>query len=387
MPLSLLLVTPWSPERNVGGAILRWRELARAFSAMGEVVLFAAEEHCPHDPFVHDVAELRDGDRVFPDPHSVHYCPAVQRALEDLVARGRFDVVVFSELDVASYQVRMSPPPPVSVLDLHNAQSVLEADVAEALGEDAPSWMDAEYLAGITGLQRLAVRASAAVWLCSEVDRATMARLYPEAADRMSVLPNTVDVPPHLPVAGGPTRATFIGRFDWFPNQEALRFVGRELMPVLTGAAASLDVIAAGYDPPADLVAESEKNGVRVIRNPEDVSAIREDSVTLVPIFTGSGTRFKILEAMATGSPVISTAKGIEGIEAEPDVHYLRAENAHDFDRMMNLLLADRMRREEMTSRAHKLVLRKYSRRALVKAAEKALAPLHRLPQENTQRT
>jgi glycosyltransferase involved in cell wall biosynthesis len=64
---------------------------------------------------------------------------------------------------------------------------------------------------------------------------------------------------------------------------------------------------------------------------PNAIEAIAPAKVAVVPLLSGSGTRFKILEAWAAGVPVVSTTIGAEGLDATPGVHLLIADNPEDF--------------------------------------------------------
>ena len=71
---------------------------------------------------------------------------------------------------------------------------------------------------------------------------------------------------------------------------------------------------------------------VEFLGRPGDVRpAYLRSYATIVPLFSGGGTRLKILESFALGRPVVSTAKGVEGLSVRPGVHYLPAESAEEF--------------------------------------------------------
>ena len=69
----------------------------------------------------------------------------------------------------------------------------------------------------------------------------------------------------------------------------------------------------------------------------------RESSISIVPLRMGSGTRLKILEAMAFGTPVVSTSQGIEGIPCQPGVEVQVADDPSEFARSTGNLLSDRV--------------------------------------------
>ncbi len=82
--------------------------------------------------------------------------------------------------------------------------------------------------------------------------------------------------------------------------------------------------------------------------------------ISLAPIWSGGGTRLKILEAMALRVPVVATSKGAEGIEAVPGEHILVADTAVDFAAETIRLLRSETLRQNLTSNAYRLVCEKY---------------------------
>jgi glycosyltransferase involved in cell wall biosynthesis len=79
----------------------------------------------------------------------------------------------------------------------------------------------------------------------------------------------------------------------------------------------------------------------------------------------GGGSRFKALVALASGVPIISTGLGMEGLEAEPERHFLRAESATEFVRSVQQLVHDAALRRRLTAEGRALVERCYDWSAL----------------------
>jgi len=73
---------------------------------------------------------------------------------------------------------------------------------------------------------------------------------------------------------------------------------------------------------------------------PDMIPYLQHASVMLVPLFTGGGTRFKIIEAFAVNLPVVSSAKGAEGLGAEPGKHFLLAESPDAFMSAIGAILS-----------------------------------------------
>jgi glycosyltransferase involved in cell wall biosynthesis len=104
-------------------------------------------------------------------------------------------------------------------------------------------------------------------------------------------------------------------------------------------------------------------------------------TVLPIPLFSGGGTRYKALEAFAAGVPVVSTAKGIEGIDVRPGEHYLPAESAPEFAAAIQRLCERQELRAELRARARELVESRYSRPVITQGMVEALTELPAPPE------
>ena len=378
-PLSVLLGVCWDPEANVGGVPLRWRQLQHTLAQVGPLYTFVAAESCEHGQFDHPPVYLQDQDGQFRDPYHSQYCPDAQNTLNQLTHSHHFDVMIFSGLWMAPYMLRL-PANNTSalVLDTHNLQSDLERQIARSMGPNAPEWLTPQYLDGIERLERLAMTAASSIWVCSQLDLQETRRLHPDTASRLVIVPNAVPVPGRLPPPVPITKITFIGRLDYGPNRMAAQFIIDQLHPALDGLAAQLQCIIAGAWPIQDLADAATSSPILLVEDPDDVEPLRRGSISIVPLFEGSGTRMKVLEAMAAGSPIVSTAKGVEGVGAVPGEHYLQAETASQFNHAINQLMNDPQLRSQVVTNAHHLVKKRYSYEVAVTTVRSALAD-HRL--------
>ncbi|HZU73382.1 MAG TPA: glycosyltransferase family 4 protein [Acidimicrobiales bacterium] len=170
--------------------------------------------------------------------------------------------------------------------------------------------------------RRVALRSSALV--CSEADRARLAA----PAD---VVPNGYHDPGPPPDLPAEPVLVMVGLFVYPPNQDAARWFAGEVLPLVQARVPRAQVRLIGRHGGAldDL---RTVPGVSVLGEVADVTAeLGRARGVVVPLRSGSGTRIKILEAFAHGVPVVSTAIGCEGIDAEPGRHLLVADEPERF--------------------------------------------------------
>jgi polysaccharide biosynthesis protein PslH len=155
----------------------------------------------------------------------------------------------------------------------------------------------------------------------------------------------------------------YIGALDWLPNQSAIKWLVNNVWPLIVSEYPDLKLHIAGRNAPPEL-SQKLKNTKGVvfygeIENQE--TFFLQHAVLLVPLFSGSGIRIKILEAMQYNCLVIATAKAIEGIDAKPGVHFLQADTEIDFFQKIKQVLNNKAIFEEITKNARELVQNNYN--------------------------
>jgi glycosyltransferase involved in cell wall biosynthesis len=131
---------------------------------------------------------------------------------------------------------------------------------------------------------------------------------------------------------GDPRRILFLGGFDWRPNLDAVSILLDQVFPRVRAVEPSALLSLVGRRPPESLLQKVRSlEGVELFADVPDVRPHLADSgVMVVPLRIGGGSRLKILEALATGLPVVSTRVGAEGLELEPGRHFLPADTVED---------------------------------------------------------
>lgn len=180
----------------------------------------------------------------------------------------------------------------------------------------------------------------------------------------LRVVPNGVDLdsftfraPAVRPLA--PPTIVFTGKMSYFPNDDAARAFIEGILPQIRTHYPDVRVRIVGADPAPALISYAEAQGVEVTGRVASVAAeLQQATIAVAPMRSGSGGQFKVLEAMATGTPVVATGYAIGGVDVEHGVHLLRADQPDAFARAAIELLADVALRQRLAQRAHQLIQR-----------------------------
>lgn len=170
----------------------------------------------------------------------------------------------------------------------------------------------------------------------------------------------------------------FVGNFFWLQNTEAAHYLIEKVFPKIRALMPQAKLILAGQN----ILSKFPKDaglGIEMVDLPADNSSIIKDlyknaTIFIAPIFGPGGTRLKILAAMASGLPVVSTQTGIDGLEAINEKHVLIASDPDSFVDAVERLTRDNMLYTSLQAAAFDLVSRNYSWRQIAKTLEKLYA-------------
>jgi glycosyltransferase involved in cell wall biosynthesis len=156
-----------------------------------------------------------------------------------------------------------------------------------------------------------------------------------------------------------------IGAMDWLPNVEGIKKFIEHIFPEIIEKYPAIELHLAGKAMPASFN-EYKSSNIFIHGQVENAEAfIAKFDVLIVPIESGSGIRIKVLEAMAAGKPVISTATGISGIHAENKKEFLLADDTDSWIRAIEYL-SDPLQYQYISNEAIDLLERSYSEKALL---------------------
>lgn len=194
----------------------------------------------------------------------------------------------------------------------------------------------------------------------SEVDQRLLLLANPSL--QVDVVPNGVDTQLYQPLAleGTQPALLLIGNMSYAPCADGAIWFCNRILPHIRGFLPEVQVWIVGISPPPQVVGLSG-DGVHVTGRVEDVVPYyRRSTVSVVPLRAGGGTRLKILEAMALGRPVVSTAIGCEGLDVEDGQHLLIADAPEQFAEKTVRLVTDKVLYKRIVTEARRLVVTEY---------------------------
>jgi glycosyltransferase involved in cell wall biosynthesis len=134
-----------------------------------------------------------------------------------------------------------------------------------------------------------------------------------------------------LPPPPGQHHLTYVGYYGHRPNQDAARLLVKEILPRVSERYPDAGLTLAGSFPTEEIKSYASDR-VRVTGRVSDLTPIYKDSDILVfPIVSGRGIRMKVIQAMALGRPVITTARGAFGLDVQKGAHLRIAETSDEF--------------------------------------------------------
>ena len=166
----------------------------------------------------------------------------------------------------------------------------------------------------------------------------------------------------------------FVGSMDWMPNIDGIRWFISDVLPLIRARKPGCSLAVVGRKPPPEILAEAKDDLISITGTVPDVRPyLWNSAVSIVPLRVGGGTRLKIFEAMAAGTPVLSTTIGAEGLPVRHGETIRIADSAEAFARECLALLDDREAAKAMAERALDLIRARFSWNQVSRCFEEAL--------------
>ncbi len=306
-------------------------------------------------------------------PSDGWFSEAVLSELLAILDEVRPRVVVLESLGLQRYLAPLRERGWYVVLNAHGIEAILH----EELAKRSPSTLACELAKRTGDVEGRAFLAADQLWVTSPHDAALVSRLYGREQN-VAIVPNVIDLDDYPePANSGADGFTvaYTGVYAYPPNAAAADRLTVHILPLLRERIPDARLALIGQRPTARMEAAARADEwIEVTGAVDDVAPhLVKASAMAVPLAEGHGTRFKVLEAFAMRLPVVSTHKGVEGLELETGTHYLPAESDAEFVEALARLARDPDAGGEVTEPAFDLVSEHYS---LTAARERVMAAL-----------
>jgi glycosyltransferase involved in cell wall biosynthesis/GT2 family glycosyltransferase len=368
--LRLLMVSPYSPYPALHGGAVRMLALLERLAAAADVTLVSyADTPAELDPrsaaalrtICHEVVVLERpghsvGGALDPAKTRGFWSQSMSDTIEYFLDHEDYDVVQIEYTHMAHFL----PPPArhlLRVLVEHDVSFVsIARSRASAHGLVAHLGVWFEWMRMLR-YEIAAVERADLVLTMSDADRAVLGRFVDTRG--VVTVPNGVDCVrfPFAPDGRDQGSILFVGFFRHEPNVEAAQYFCRAVLPLVRRDLADVRFRVVGAYPPEVVRQLARDPGVEVTGRVEDIGAYyRASAVFVAPVLQGSGTRLKILEAMASGCPVVSTTIGAEGLGATDGLELLIGDTPEAMARAIVGLLRDPAASTALAARSRRFV-------------------------------
>ncbi len=287
--------------------------------------------------------------------------PELRSVLQDLRDDNHFDLVHVHFFRMAKY-ARLFSDLPLSI-DLIDALSlIIERRIPEKSWPLSKLWSHERSRVGAE--EQAALRDFDTAFVTSPVDREHLQEM--ERSKILSIVPNGVDLD-HFDFIPNDQRETnrllFTGNMAYEPNIRAVMYFADRVFPQLRDFHPSLRFAVAGVDPVRRIRSLDKREGIDVLGFvPSIAEELQKSTIAVCPMLSGSGIQNKVLEAMATGTPVVATPIAVSGIQGTvADQHYLEAEEPDGLRDEVDRLLNSSKMRCELGQRARAFMEENYS--------------------------
>jgi glycosyltransferase involved in cell wall biosynthesis len=392
LPLRALVIDEWPPfPPDSGRSIRTWNLLKRlaarhavSFLCYGDPATEACRRVREAGIRLHTVrpfAELR-GLSLYCDllanmfsrfPYSVwkHYTPRFEETLKMILNEQEFDLVHCECTPYGRFLDGVHRPP--ALIMAHNIESQIlfrRAQNGHTMAERVFFSLQARKMEAFE--RRVLARASC-VAAVTELD-AECLRSW--GVKQIALVENGVDLEYFSPMDKSPSQneILFLASLDWYPNEDALDYLVREIFPLVLKQRPETLLRVVGRRPSPEI---RRRIGGRpkielVGEVPDARPFLARAGAVVVPLRIGGGSRIKILEALAMGKAVVSTSVGAEGLVTCDGEHLFIADFPEDFARRTVELLDSPSEQRRLGENGRKLVEIRYNWDRIAEALERA---------------
>ncbi len=379
--MKILMLTPYLPYPLLSGGQIRTYNLLKKLSKKHEITLFALIKEESERSYIPELEKycakvkvfkrsqrpftlkniLQTAFSTYPFLVVRNYVPETIKAIETELATGTYDLIHAETF----YMMPHLPPTTVP--------TILVEQTIEYLGYESYAeqvkwpWLKPLLRADIKKIKKWEKyywHSCNKLIVMSEEDKKFIAAEVGHP-HKIEVVANGVDLkwfeekPRKMPQQ--PTILS-VGTFKWLPNVEAVTFLVQKVWPKLKELVPEVRLWIVGNAPTAEVTSFQDKDPAITVTGgiPDIRDAFKGAHVLVAPVFSGKGTRYKILEAMASETPIVATEIAVEGLGVTHGQEVLIGNTAEELATLTAELLQDEKLRRSLATQAKAFVARKY---------------------------
>lgn len=378
--MKILMLTPYLPYPLLSGGQIRTYNLLKQLAKKHEITLFALIKDDSEKQHVEELEKYCTKVKVFKrSKHPFTLSNILKTAFSSypfLVIRNHVPEVIKAvkkELSNTAYDVihaetfYMMPHIPKTKVPILLVEQTIEYLGYESYAARSPKIVRPLLSIDITKIKRWETyywKKCDVLISMSEEDKKYISSFIPNP-QKVKVVANGVDTawfnqkkaaPPNTPTV------LSVGTFKWLPNVEAVHYLLDKVWPLVKATVKDAKLTIVGNEPTADVLAYAQEHTDITVngRIPDIRDAFTKAHVLLAPVFSGKGTRYKVLEAMAAGTPIVATPTAVEGLDVQHGVHVMIGSTAEELSACTVELLNNTALREKLSRNGKEFVKKQF---------------------------
>ncbi len=292
------------------------------------------------------------------------YLAEIQEWIDQAISAKKFDVIT-CEHSVNEIYIRPQWKQQLkTIIDIHSSVYKTCKNQLETNTSGHPL-RDRLYLPLLRRYEKQTLSKFSHIVVTTDEDEQQMREFAPQA--NISLIANGVDLdafPYRISDPGG-HNLIFVGGLDYFVNIDGAVFFSQKVLPLLQEKYPDTTLTLVGSKPAPEVQALAKQTGITVTgRVPSVAEYLHKATITVIPLRTGFGMKFKTLEAMASGVPVVASDRGLEGMTVDtPDVplRALRANTIEQYITAITRLFDEPNLREKLSKNGRQFIEENYT--------------------------
>ncbi len=379
--MKILMLTPYLPYPLLSGGQIRTYNLLKNLSSKHEITLFALTKDKSEKQYLPELEKfcvkvrlfertfspwhpkniLRAGFSLFPFLVTRNLVDETKRAVEKEISENKYDLI-------HAETFYMMPNIPKTDIPVILVEQTIEDMVYQSYASKSKIWPIKPLLnidiQKIKYWEKYYWKSCTHLITMSEDDKQYIQSVVPSVKN-IDVVANGVDSQWFAQIKKKlPTKPTIlsVGTFKWLPNVDAVEFLVEKVWDLIKKKIPQAQLWIVGNNPTQKIFGYEKRDpSIKVTGGIPDIrDAYAGAHVLLAPVFSGKGTRYKILEALATGTPIVATNRALEGLNITPGKQALVANSEKEMAEAVYKILSDKKLQKDLSENGRKFVFENY---------------------------